>query len=104
MQNINQIIDTYGKDKAYSILSAFGTTITFRLTDRESILFMQGRFGRNRKRYVIPTKSSYTGKDIEDIGYGEAVEDWDVLDLSPGQAIVSVSTYSPNPFRFSFEE
>lgn len=103
MQNINQIIEAYGRDKAFSILSAFGTSVTFRLTDRESIAFIQGRYGKNRKRYVIPSVS-YTERDKEDIGYGEAVEDWDVLSLMPGDAIVSVSTYSPYPFKFSFKE
>ncbi len=103
IQNINQIVEAYGREKAYSILSAFGTSVTFRLTDRESIRFIQGRYGRNRKRYVVPS-ASYTERDREDIGYGEAVEDWEVLNLFPGEAIVSVATYSPYPFRFTFKE
>lgn len=102
MQNINQIIEAYGRDKAFSILSAFGTSVTFKLTDKESIAFIQGKYGKNRKRYVIPSVT-YTEKDKEDIGYGEAVEDWELLSLFPGEAIISVSTYSPYPFKFSFK-
>ena len=102
MQNINQIVEAYGREKAYSILSAFGTSVTFKLTDRESIAYIQGKYGKNRKRYAIPSVT-YTEHDREDIGYGEAVEDWELLSLFPGDAIVSVSTYSPYPFRFRFK-
>ena len=102
MQNINQIIEAYGREKAFSILSAFGTSVTFKLTDKESIAFIQGKYGKNRKRYVIPS-ATYTETDREDIGYGEAVEDWELLSLFPGEAIISVSVYSPYPFKFSFK-
>ena len=50
MQNVQQIIEAYGKEKAYSILSAFGTSIAFRVTDKASIEFVQNLYGKSRKR------------------------------------------------------
>ena len=103
MQNIPQIVHAYGREKAESILSAFGTLVSFRVTDRESIRFIQDHYGRNKKRYSIRS-SSYMEKDVEETGYGQTVEDWDILQLVPGHAFISVSDYSPYPVRFHFKE
>ena len=103
MQNIPQIIHAYGREKAESILSAFGTLVAFKVTDRDSIRFVQDHFGRNKKKYSLRS-SSYTGGNVEETGYGQAVEDWDILQLEPGHAFITVSDYSPMPVRFHFKE
>ena len=41
---------------------------------------------------------------MEETGYGQAVEDWDILQLEPGHAFITVSDYSPMPVRFHFKE
>lgn len=101
MQNIQQIIDGYEYEKAYSILSAFGTSIAFRVTDKATKEFVQNLYGMNRKRFVFKG-TSYSEGNKEQITYSNVIEDWDILDLKVGEAIVSVSDYDSAPMKFKF--
>lgn len=103
MQNIQQIIDGYGKEKAYSILSAFGTSIAFRVTDKATKEFVQDLYGTNRKRFVY-MGASYSDGNKEQVTYSKVIEDWDLLGLETGQAIISVSEYDAAPMKFRFKE
>ena len=75
MQNVQQIIEAYGKEKAYSILSAFGTSIAFRVTDKASIEFVQNLYGKSRKR-ISYKGLSYSAGTKEEVVYSEVVGDW----------------------------
>lgn len=101
MQNIQQIIDGYGYEKAHSILSAFGTSIAFRVTDKATREFVQNLYGMNRKRFVFKG-TSYSEGNKEQITYSNVIEDWDILDLKVGEAIISVSDYDSAPTKFKF--
>lgn len=101
MQNIQQIIDSYGYEKAYSILSAFGTSVAFRVTDKATKEFVQNLYGMNRKRFVFKG-TSYSEGNKEQITYSNVIEDWDILDLKVGEAIISVSDYDSAPMKFKF--
>ena len=103
MQNIQQIIDGYGYEKAYSILSAFGTSIAFRVTDKATKEFVQNLYGMNRKRFVFKG-ASYSEGNKEQVTYSNVIEDWDILDLKVGEAIVSVADYDSAPMKFKFKE
>lgn len=103
MQNIQQIIDGYGYEKAYSILSAFGTSIAFRVTDKATKEFIQNLYGMNRKRFVFKG-TSYSEGNKEQVTYSNVIEDWDILDLKVGEAIVSVADYDSAPMKFKFKE
>lgn len=103
MQNIQQIIDGYGYEKAYSILSAFGTSIAFRVTDRATKEFIQNLYGMNRKRFVFKG-TSYSEGNKEQVTYSNVIEDWDILNLKAGEAIVSVTDYDSAPMKFKFKE
>lgn len=103
MQNIQQIIDGYGYEKAYSILSAFGTSIAFRVTDKATKEFVQNLYGMNRKRFVFKG-TSYSEGNKEQVTYSNVIEDWDILDLKVGEAIVSVADYDSAPMKFKFKE
>lgn len=101
IQNCRQIIEAYGEQNAYSILSAFGTLVSFTNSDRATIEFIQDHYGTQRKRLT------YMGRDYTQGGHdsfltGKVVEDWDILRLGVGEAIVSVSEYGPEPARFHF--
>ena len=103
MQNVQQIIEAYGKEKAYSILSAFGTSIAFRVTDKASIEFVQNLYGKSRKR--ISYKSlSYSEGTKEEVVYSEVVGDWGILGLKTGEAIVSIADYDAAPIKFKFKQ
>ena len=101
MQNVQQIIEAYGKEKAYSILSAFGTSIAFRVTDKASIEFVQNLYGKSRKR-ISYKGLSYSAGTKEEVVYSEVVGDWDILGLKTGEAIVSVADYDAAPIKFKF--
>ena len=103
IQNIQQIIDGYGYEKAYSILSAFGTSIAFRVTDKATKEFVQNLYGMNRKRFVFKG-TSYSEGNKEQVTYSNVVEDWDILDLKVGEAIISVADYDSAPMKFKFKE
>ena len=102
MQNVNQIVGGYGYEKAHSILSAFGTSVSFRVTDKETKEFIQNHYGINRKRLVFKG-TSYSAGNKEQIICSNVVEDWDILGLKCGEAIVSISDYDPSPIKFKFK-
>lgn len=103
MQNVQQIIEAYGKEKAYSILSAFGTSIAFRVTDKASIEFVQNLYGKSRKR-ISYKGLSYSAGTKEEVVYSEVIGDWDILGLKTGEAIVSVADYDAAPIKFKFKK
>lgn len=103
MQNIQQIIEGYGYEKAYSILSGFGTSIAFKVTDKATKEFIQNLYGTNRKRFVFKG-ANYSEGNKELVTYSNVVEDWDLLALKPGEAILSVSDYETAPMKFKFRE
>ena len=103
MQNIQQVIDGYGYERAHSILSAFGTSVAFRVTEKSTKEFIQNMYGVNRKRFVYKAVN-YTGGNDEQVTYSNVIEDWDLLGLKVGEAIVSVSEYDAAPMRFKFVE
>lgn len=102
MQSIEQVYEAYGKERAASILSAFNTLVSFKVTDKNSMSFVQERFGRNRKKYVH-SSSTYTANDIEEMVTAHAVEDWDILGLKKGEAFLSIGEYDASPIRFRFK-
>ena len=97
MQNIRQVIEGYGKESAYSILSAFGTTVAFRTTDRATKEFIQSIYGKHRS-------GSYSSGKKEELLLSDVVEDWMVLGLKTGESILSVSDYDYAPVRFRFKK
>ena len=103
MQNVQQIIEAYGQEKAYSILSAFGTSIAFRVTDKASIEFVQNLYGKSRKR-ISYKGLSYSAGTKEEVVYSEVVGDWDILGLKTGEAIISVADYDAAPIKFKFKK
>ena len=102
-QNCQQLFDIYGHECARSIMSAFGTLVSFRTTDRATIEFIQDHSGSARE--IL----SYRGADYSkgrttSLITRKVVEDWDILKLGVGEAIVSVPDYDPNPVRFRVKD
>ena len=54
-QNVNQVVEAYGKERAASILSNFGTLFAFRLNDKESRDLVTNRFGEFCRRIDLPS-------------------------------------------------
>lgn len=101
IQNCQQIMKAYGQQDAFSILSSFGTLAAFRTTDRATIQFIQDHYGAARYRVRYHTED-YREGGADAFVTGKAVEDWDLLRLRTGEALVSVAAYDPAPVRFCF--
>lgn len=99
IQNVNQIFDNYGEERGKSLLSGFLTSVCFRVTDEASRNYIKGLFGTNRKKEVF--MSSVSGRGVtEQIRDSNVVEDWDVLRLGIGEAIIGLPGIEPFIFKF----
>ncbi len=103
IQNCQQIIEAYGQQSAYSILSAFSTLVAFRTTDQSTVAFVQDHFGTARTRVSYGLRD-YRAGGGDTLVTGKVVEDWDLLSLRPGEAIISVPDYDPCPVKFKFRK
>lgn len=99
IQNVEQIYDNYGEERAHSIMSGFLTSLNFRVNDPKSREYIKEQFGRNRKIEVYATNVQSKGM-IEERRDGYVVEDWDVKNLKIGQAIIGFPEYEPFVFHF----
>ena len=100
IQNVEQIYDNYGEERARSILSGFSTSFSFRLIDEKSREYVKGIFGKNRKSDVYMPVVQTKGL-IEEQRDGNVVEDWDITGLQVGEAIVGLPGEEPFVFKFN---
>ena len=99
VQNVEQVFHAYGEAQAHSILSGLLTTVAFRVNDSATRDFIQGLFGRNRKKEVYMASVQSRGI-VENVRDAHVVEDWDIANLSIGQAIIGMPGYEPFLFKF----
>ncbi len=99
IQNVEQIYENYGEQRAHSILSGFLTSLNFRVNDPKSREYIKEQFGKNRKVEVYATNVQSKGM-VEERRDGFVVEDWDIRNLKIGQAIVGFPEHEPFVFHF----
>ncbi len=101
IQNVEQIYDNYGEERARSILSGFSSNICFRVNDAKSREYIQGLFGKNQKleSYLPSVQSKGL---IETQREANVVEDWDITRLQVGEAIIGLP--GEEPFKFQFKK
>lgn len=99
IQNVAQIFENYGENRARSLLSGFLTSICFRVNDPQSKEYIKGMFGKNRKKEIF--MASVQGRGItEQIRDANVVEDWDISKLAIGEAIIGLPGCPPFVFKF----
>jgi len=103
VQNIEPLYEVYSDSKrARTLLSSFSTSICFRVNNEEETReYIKNLHGKSIKLETY--MSSITNRVIEEkIREAYVVEDWDILQLGTGQAIIGL----PNkpPFLFKFKE
>ena len=101
VQNVEQIYDNYGEERARSIMSGFSTSVCFRVNDAKSREYIQGLFGKNQKLDSYMPTLANKGL-IETQREANVVEDWDISRLQIGEAIIGLPGYEP--FIFKFDE
>lgn len=101
VQNVEQVFHAYGTAQAHSILSGLSTTVAFHVNDETTRNFVQGLFGRNRKKEVYMASVQSRGI-VEQVRDAFVVEDWDIANLGIGEAIIGIQGYEP--FKFLFKK
>lgn len=100
VQNIEQLYECYGEERARSIMSGFLTSVAFRVNDATSRRYIKELYGENRKKEIY--MASIQGRGLsETIREAHVVEDWDISNLGLGEAIIGLP--GSNPFRFKFK-
>lgn len=99
IQNIDQVYENYGENRARSLLSGFLTSICFRVNDGKSKEYIRELHGVNRKKEIY--MASVQGRGIvESVRDANVVEDWDITRLGIGQAIIGFPGTPPFVFQF----
>ncbi len=97
LQSINQLIEVYGEARGKNIAAGFSSVYAFRANDTATRKFVIDLYGQN---YILDHYSSVDKKYMEDKRQGNTVEDWDMMSLNVGEAIVGLPF--SKPFRFQF--
>lgn len=95
LQNVSGLADAYGETGQKKILASFQNIVAFRNSDYETRQFLMERFGRNYRN----TSFSAQQKTVNIQREGYTVEDWDILSLSLGEAIINLKNESPFFFK-----
>lgn len=99
IQNIDQVYQNYGENRALSLLSGFLTSVCFRVNDSTSKEYIKRLHGVNRKKEIY--MASVQGRGIvESVRDANVVEDWDITRLKIGQAIIGLPGQPPFIFQF----
>ena len=99
VQNVEQVYEAYGRERAISILSGFMTSVCFNVNDYESKQYIKNLFGRNRKKDTYMS-SVQTRGIIENVRDSFVVEDWDISRLGLGDALIGLPAMPPFLFHF----
>jgi len=101
IQNVQQIFEAYGEERARSIMSGFMTSVSFRVNDASSKEYIKELHGENRKKttYMSTVQTRGITENIQD---AHVVEDWDISNLKTGEAVIGLPGMPP--FRFKFKK
>jgi len=101
IQNIEQVYECYGEQRARSIMSGFLTSVAFRVNDASSKKYIKDLHGENRKRetYMSAVQTRGVTENVRD---AFVVEDWDISNLGLGEAIIGLP--GKPPFKFKFKK
>lgn len=98
IQSIEQLFEIYGESRGKNIAAGFSTVFAFRANDSSTRKFISELYGKN---IVLEQYKSFNNTLIEEKREGRTVEDWDLINLSIGEAIVGFPF--EKPFRFLFD-
>ena len=95
LQNVSGLADRYGETGAKSVLASFQSIIAFHLCDSETRIFLIERLGTIYQNISFTAQEQNQNVQRE----GHTVEDWDILNLGLGDAIISLK--GEKPFFFT---
>lgn len=100
LQSISQIRSAYGADAGQNILAGFGSVFAFHLNDAASRRYISELYGSNLVGFRYQNAG---GQQIDREREGHTVEDWDLMALTPGHAVVGLASQQL-PFPFYFQQ
>ncbi len=95
LQNTCGLEEQYGEAGAKNILSSFQNMVAFRTNDYDTRQFVINRFGENFQNFSFSAQQA--NLNIQRAGH--MVEDWNLLKLGNGEAVVSLA--GEDPFLFT---
>ena len=95
LQNVSGLENRYGETGAKSVLASFQNIISFHTCDYETRRFLIDRLGNNYQNISFSAQMENLNIQRE----GHTVEDWDILSLGLGDAIISLK--GEKPFFFT---
>ena len=99
LQGIDQLNANYENEaKAHNAVAGFSSIFAFGSNDFKTREYISKLFGKNM---ILETFQEANGSRIYEKREGYVVEDWDLVELNVGEAIVGLS--STPPFRFKFD-
>lgn len=99
LQSIEQLNANYDNEaRARNMIAGFSSVFAFKANDYTTREYISNLFGKNLIFQKYPLAS---GEYHNEIHEGHTVEDWDLINLQVGEAVVGLPGYSP--FRFKFE-
>ncbi len=98
IQSIDQLYEIYGERKGKNIAAGFSSVFSFRANDCSTREFVSSRYGKN---IVLEQYRKSDDNQVEEKREGMTVEDWQLIDLDKGDAIIGLPF--EKPFKFHFE-
>ncbi|MCL2065510.1 MAG: type IV secretion system DNA-binding domain-containing protein [Candidatus Cloacimonetes bacterium] len=98
VQSIEQLYEIYGHSRGRNIVAGFSSIYAFKANDTATRDYITGLFGKN---ILIEEYLRADNKWIELNRNGQTVEDWDMLNLNVGEAIVGLPFSKPFKFYFN---
>lgn len=98
IQSIEQFYEIYGESRGKNIAAGFSSILSFKANDTSTRKYISELYGKN---IVLEQYKMANNTLIEEKREGNTVEDWDLNNLSVGEAIVSLPF--EKPFRFQFD-
>lgn len=99
LQSIEQLYEVYKKERGKNIAAGFSSIYAFKANDTSTRNFVRELFGKN---ILLERFSNFDKKFENSRRDGYTVEDWDLIDLNIGEAIVGLPFQKP--FKMYFKE
>lgn len=97
IQSIEQLYEIYGTSRGKNIAAGFSTVIAFRANDSSTREFVSDLYGKNTVLEQYRTSGNTLSEEKRE---GKTVEDWDLMELEIGEAIVGLPFEKPFKFKF----
>ena len=99
LQSIEQLYEVYKKERGKNIAAGFSSIYAFKANDTSTRNFIRELFGKN---ILLEKYTNFDKKFESNRREGYSVEDWDLIDLKIGEAVVGLPFQKP--FKMYFKE